>query len=647
MLIKRAITLLLLLTLAASAVTYTHTRELGGLLEEGWLIIEREDILASGALSLAELLSAVPGVIVNTNGAPTGLATLSLRGAASRQVRVNLDGVPLNQATNGVVDLAGIPLSLVERIEINRTTAGILAGSAAVGGTVNIVTLGGDSALSVAVGSAGEERYALGYGLGNPGVRLDAWLESSDGRRANSDGERLGARASIGLETGGLLLDLAYTLRTAELGVPGPRPAPGDSPVFGDDEVTSLLDRQRELEHAVSFNGGLDLDAAELWLRARWSDGELEFDNWYAYGGHYHDQSVYGLRTLYAEVGGTWSPLDWLGLAGGFDYRADALEARIDSTYWDDPDSPDDEGLSTTTEWSPETDNLGGFLKVQGLFDGWGAEADLRLDNHSEYGFHLAPGGLIRLDLEMLQLVASGGLTYAPPTLNDLYWPGSGNPDLEPETGWQADLSAILELGGQRFEAAGFYRVTSELIAWTPDADGWWRPANINEQRVVGVTVETALALGDELRPRLAYTYTDATQRNSELVYSDFVEGDSFEVVERRAANLPEHQVRLTLPLMLSVESGVLVNLLWTGDRVAYYPDYSAYPVIGMNEKTIPAALTLDLRAEYRLDGGLALFCDLRNLTDEDAPAAFGDTYADRNYPRAPRSFTIGAELSL
>lgn len=645
--IKRITTLLLLLTLAAGAVTYTHTRELGGLREDGWLVIEREDILASGALSLVELLSGVPGVIVNTNGAPTGLATLSLRGAASRQVRINLDGVPLNQATNGVVDLSGIPLSLVERIEINRTTAGILAGSAAVGGTVNIVTLGGDSSLSVAVGSAGEERYALGYGLGNPGLRLDAWLESSDGRRANSDGERLGARASIGLETGGLDLDLAYTLRSAELGVPGPRPAAGDVPVYGDDEVTSLLDRQRELEHAVSLNGTLDLDAAELWLRARWSDGGLEYDNWYAYGGHYHDESVYDLRSLYAELGASWSSLAWLGLAAGFDFQSDGLEARIDSTRWDNPDSPDDEGLTSTTEWDPRAENLGGFLKAQGLFDGWGVEADLRLDNHSEYGFHLAPGGLVRLELEMLQLVASAGLTYAPPTLNDLYWPGSGNPDLEPETGWQADLSAILELGGQRFEAAGFYRVTSELIAWTPDTDGWWRPANINEQRVLGITLETALALGDELRPRLAYTYTDALQRNSELVHSDFVEGDTFEVVERRAANLPEHQVRLTLPLMLDSDSGVLVNLRWSGERVAYYPDYSAYPVIGMNEKTIPAALTLDLRAEYRLDGGLALFCNLRNLTDEDAPAAFGDTYSDRDYPRRPRSFTIGAELSL
>jgi outer membrane receptor protein involved in Fe transport len=55
-------------------------------------------------------------------------------------VVVLLDGVRLNNALSGGVDLATIPRDLVERIEVSRGGGSITTGSDAIGGVVNIIT---------------------------------------------------------------------------------------------------------------------------------------------------------------------------------------------------------------------------------------------------------------------------------------------------------------------------------------------------------------------------------------------------------------------------------------------------------------------------------------------------------------------------
>ena len=50
----------------------------------------------------------------------SGFATVSIRGSTAEQVVVYLDGVPLNRALGGGVNLADLPLAQIESIEIYR-----------------------------------------------------------------------------------------------------------------------------------------------------------------------------------------------------------------------------------------------------------------------------------------------------------------------------------------------------------------------------------------------------------------------------------------------------------------------------------------------------------------------------------------------
>lgn len=87
----------------------------------------------------ADLLSEAPGVQVRRFGGLGAFSTVSIRGSSANQVQVYLDGIPLSRARSNVVDLSGLPLDSLERIDVYRGTAPI-GFSGAIGGVVNLVT---------------------------------------------------------------------------------------------------------------------------------------------------------------------------------------------------------------------------------------------------------------------------------------------------------------------------------------------------------------------------------------------------------------------------------------------------------------------------------------------------------------------------
>lgn len=91
--------------------------------------------------SLAEVIEKEAGVQVRQAGGLGSFSTVSLRGSTSDQVLVFLDGILLNDASGGGVDLSTISLSDVESIEIYKGTTPAVFGRSSIGGAVNIRTL--------------------------------------------------------------------------------------------------------------------------------------------------------------------------------------------------------------------------------------------------------------------------------------------------------------------------------------------------------------------------------------------------------------------------------------------------------------------------------------------------------------------------
>jgi vitamin B12 transporter len=101
------------------------------------VVITAEDIKRSNAQNLGEILQQVPGVEIQDKG---GEKTVSIRGSCPNQVLVLLEGIRLNDAMIGQVDLANIPLGMVERVEVIKGGSSAHFGAGAIGGVINITS---------------------------------------------------------------------------------------------------------------------------------------------------------------------------------------------------------------------------------------------------------------------------------------------------------------------------------------------------------------------------------------------------------------------------------------------------------------------------------------------------------------------------
>lgn len=120
--------------------------------------ISREEIDASGYSTLFDLLRGQPGIQVSNQpeamspdstsayrtGA-SGAAAVELRRLGAKSTLFLIDGRRMAgyglapNSTGTVVDLSGIPLSMVERVEVMRDGAAVVYGADAIGGVINIV----------------------------------------------------------------------------------------------------------------------------------------------------------------------------------------------------------------------------------------------------------------------------------------------------------------------------------------------------------------------------------------------------------------------------------------------------------------------------------------------------------------------------
>lgn len=80
---------------------------------------------------------------------------------------------------------------------------------------------------------------------------------------------------------------------------------------------------------------------------------------------------------------------------------------------------------------------------------------------------------------------------YRIPTFNDLFWRAGGKMDLEPEQSLQVDLGHHFRLGGFEMEVSTYVIKISDLLRWTPDPNGLWRPENTKD--VLNYGLETII----------------------------------------------------------------------------------------------------------------------------------------------------------
>ncbi len=131
----------LVLILSVFLLLWARPGHAGPMMPADVTVLTRDDFRGRPLFSVADALEGVSSINLEHEGSRGSRTRAKIRGGAtSRGVLVLLDGIALNPDSNAQVDLAQIPLNIVERIEITRGGSSLSYSGEAVGGVIHIIT---------------------------------------------------------------------------------------------------------------------------------------------------------------------------------------------------------------------------------------------------------------------------------------------------------------------------------------------------------------------------------------------------------------------------------------------------------------------------------------------------------------------------
>ena len=134
----------------------------------------------------------------------------------------------------------------------------------------------------------------------------------------------------------------------------------------------------------------------------------------------------------------------------------------------------------------------------------------LRYDINEPYQDELTgrAGAVVLIDEIGMRVRGAWGQGFRAPTINDLFFPGAGNPDLQPEesTSWEIGLDQKLWQGRIRLGATYFNTRFTNLIDFDLVT---FQPVNVGRARAQGVEFAAEMDVLDWLVAYVNYTFTD------------------------------------------------------------------------------------------------------------------------------------------
>ena len=181
-------------------------------------VVTRDDIEASGLLSIGDLIQRLPvqgsGVNRTYNNGGDGSIRVELRALGSARTLVLVNGkrwVASGEGANSSIDLNTIPMAAIERIEVLKDGASAVYGSDAIAGVVNIILRKNVEGIEFShqtggfaeSGGGDEQTFSVLGGVTTDRARLTigASLTSIDGL-SNADRQQTAARPANGGSAG-------------------------------------------------------------------------------------------------------------------------------------------------------------------------------------------------------------------------------------------------------------------------------------------------------------------------------------------------------------------------------------------------------------------------------------------------------------
>lgn len=463
-------------------------------------IIDRADIEAAPADSLADLLEYVSGVDVRQRGTHGVQSDVSIRGGSHEQTLVLLNGISMTNSQVGHHNM-DIPVSLndIERIEIIKGPSARVYGANAMAGVINIITRRKQTPSITAQVKAGEFDY-----------------HASD----------LQAHFATGFWHNNLSASQSY------------------SSGFDNDEPTGFNTK------TLNYQGQGQLGDTKIETGLAYTDKDFGASRFYFNAPYQHEHTKTTLGYVAANIQSAaihWRPqVSWLhhediytSAYGTNDTDTDKYAAQITgntSTKWGDFNI----GLSTERE-EVNSSNLGDHHRngsnislnyTLPLTDVLSISSGVSAAYYSDWGWEYWPGIETNYHVTpQLQWFASVAKSFRIPTYLEMYYntPNNiGDPNLDPEEAWTYETGLRWQKKRLNANISLFQRDSEDLIDWSRSSSSApWQVRNITDSTTrgieLGIDVKQPLSILPLIgRISLSYTYLDhdASSAGLESKYS-------------------------------------------------------------------------------------------------------------------------------
>lgn len=425
-----------------------------------------------GHVDVQEVLQCMAPVQIMTYGSAGALSGIKLRGGGSSHTQVNWNGFPANSLTAGSADLSMFNLSMGDEITLVYGGAGSLYGSGAVDGVINIESTPefteatrvstlceGGSFNHYLIQSKVEksnEKVHFSAAVYNLDAKNDFPFYDTRGRKrtnAHNAVRSLGLAPYFHYKTrnaGTFGFGIMYHGKVKEI------------PVKMNSIPGSI---GTQVQRDSTFKGFVRWDYVGQGYSVQVKSAL--FNDYLKYVEKGADDSNISSQRFYNDVNVRLFP----GTSFSFDVGAQYSILK---------------GEATTYKNGAITENDGAFI-VAGKYrkNNLVVNASGRLAFNSHYNIVPvgAVGGRYRILKDWLTIRMQLATRYRQPTFNDRYWEPYGNPELDPEKGYNAELGVTGRkyLGSHllSYDITGYHSFINDWIQWVPsDKPGGMEPVN-------------------------------------------------------------------------------------------------------------------------------------------------------------------------
>ena len=468
-------------------------------------VVAGEDFQTYHYPTVDEALRNVPGVEIRRSGAYGKTSSITIRGANANQVQVLVDGLRVKSPTLGQVDLSDFSPDLIERIEVIRGAQSTIYGADAIGGVVNIITRKGKGGpLQASV----QQEVGTHDTLGSRATVYGAWKIlnyalsashfESNGQFQNdeTDANALSARIGATLPWDSTL-DFVFRYNKNDIGVPVKGVFPGPQP------INPIINRNaRSQSETTIFSLGGKTRPVEWW-------------------------ETRGRLARYENSAGFQDPVD-PGVTSDFptfsQVNVERREAEWVNSFFIGKWSTSSVGLEHRREIGENRNTFRAVSETQSVFfeqqlrffERLFLTGGFRVEDNSVWGSTTTERGSLAFLIKETgtRLRGSAGSGFRAPTFNDLFFPGFGNPDLQPEESLSYDFGVDQKLWNNRIRLGltYFQNEFTNLIACCiplPTAP-FGGPFNVGRARSAGIEFTSEVDVLPDLVASLNYTYTDS-----------------------------------------------------------------------------------------------------------------------------------------